>query len=109
MKLGTRVLQNMSGILSNENDEILCTVIQNNTRNSECQFWIGPFTNYMNILITGTLVFDLDIQQDFMWPWPFLAGDGRAHMTADEMDEQRKQNVAYEYLCHLEEAKVFVF
>lgn len=30
-------------------------------------------------------------------------------MTADEMDEQRKQNVAYEYLCHLEEAKVFVF
>lgn len=39
----------------------------------------------------------------------FLAGDGRAHMTADEMDEQRKQNVAYEYLCHLEEAKVFVF
>lgn len=51
------------------------------------------------------------------WPWhltwfhlalAFLAGDGRAHMTADEMDEQRKQNVAYEYLCHLEEAKVFV-
>lgn len=39
----------------------------------------------------------------------YLAGDGRAHMTADEMDEQRKQNVAYEYLCHLEEAKVFVF
>lgn len=30
-------------------------------------------------------------------------------MTADEMDEQRKQNVAYEYLCHLEEAKVLVF
>lgn len=58
---------------------------------------------------TGTLVFDLDLRHDFMWPWPFLAGDGRAHMTADEMDEQRKQNVAYEYLCHLEEAKVFVF
>lgn len=36
------------------------------------------------------------------------AGDGRAHMTADEMDEQRKQNVAYEYLCHLEEAKVWI-
>ncbi|XP_078316270.1 ras GTPase-activating-like protein IQGAP1 isoform X2 [Crassostrea virginica] len=34
--------------------------------------------------------------------------DGRAHMTADEMDEQRKQNVAYEYLCHLEEAKVWI-
>ena len=27
------------------------------------------------------------------------------HMTADEMDEKRKQNMAYEYLCHLEEAK----
>jgi len=27
------------------------------------------------------------------------------HMTADEMDQKRKQNMAYEYLCHLEEAK----
>ncbi|KAM6229158.1 ras GTPase-activating-like protein IQGAP3 [Spheniscus humboldti] len=26
-------------------------------------------------------------------------------LTADEMDEQRRQNVAYQYLCHLEEAK----
>ncbi|XP_060611464.2 ras GTPase-activating-like protein IQGAP1 [Anolis sagrei] len=26
-------------------------------------------------------------------------------MTAEEMDERRLQNVAYEYLCHLEEAK----
>ncbi|NWS91014.1 IQGA3 protein, partial [Toxostoma redivivum] len=25
--------------------------------------------------------------------------------TADEMDEQRRQNIAYQYLCHLEEAK----
>lgn len=24
------------------------------------------------------------------------------------MDERRKENLAYEYLCHLEEAKVFV-
>lgn len=28
-----------------------------------------------------------------------------AHITADEMDEKRKSNMAYEYLCHLEEAK----
>uniref|UniRef100_A0A8C0GD54 IQ motif containing GTPase activating protein 1 n=1 Tax=Chelonoidis abingdonii TaxID=106734 RepID=A0A8C0GD54_CHEAB len=28
-----------------------------------------------------------------------------ARMTAEEMDERRHQNVAYEYLCHLEEAK----
>ena len=27
-------------------------------------------------------------------------------LTADEMDEQRKRNIAYEYLCHLEEAKM---
>ncbi|XP_061409785.1 ras GTPase-activating-like protein IQGAP1 isoform X1 [Lethenteron reissneri] len=26
-------------------------------------------------------------------------------MSAEEMDERRKQNIAYEYLCHLEEAK----
>ncbi|XP_074836699.1 ras GTPase-activating-like protein IQGAP3 [Carettochelys insculpta] len=38
------------------------------------------------------------------------AGSGQARpgyerLTADEMDEQRRQNVAYQYLCHLEEAK----
>ena len=26
--------------------------------------------------------------------------------TADEMDIRRRENIAYEYLCHLEEAKV---
>lgn len=26
-------------------------------------------------------------------------------LSAEEMDERRRQNVAYEYLCHLEEAK----
>jgi len=30
-------------------------------------------------------------------------------VSAEEMDERRKENIAYEYLCHLEEAKVFVF
>ncbi|XP_059176256.1 ras GTPase-activating-like protein IQGAP1 [Physella acuta] len=29
-------------------------------------------------------------------------------LTADEMDEQRKRNIAYEYLCHLEEAKIWI-
>uniref|UniRef100_A0A8C3NH58 Uncharacterized protein n=1 Tax=Geospiza parvula TaxID=87175 RepID=A0A8C3NH58_GEOPR len=33
---------------------------------------------------------------------PFCPGE---RPTADEMDEQRRQNVAYQYLCHLEEAK----
>ena len=27
-------------------------------------------------------------------------------MSAEEMDERRKEQVAYEYLCHLEEAKL---
>ncbi|XP_048258787.1 ras GTPase-activating-like protein IQGAP1 isoform X2 [Haliotis rufescens] len=31
-----------------------------------------------------------------------------SRLTADEMDEQRKLNIAYEYLCHLEEAKVWI-
>uniref|UniRef100_A0A8C9NMZ9 IQ motif containing GTPase activating protein 3 n=1 Tax=Serinus canaria TaxID=9135 RepID=A0A8C9NMZ9_SERCA len=33
------------------------------------------------------------------------AGTAGERPTADEMDEQRRQNVAYQYLCHLEEAK----
>lgn len=28
--------------------------------------------------------------------------------SGSEMDEQRKQQMAYQYLCHLEEAKVYV-
>lgn len=31
--------------------------------------------------------------------------DGVERLTAEEMDERRQQNMAYEYLCHLEEAK----
>ena len=27
--------------------------------------------------------------------------------SAEEMDERRQQNIAYEYLCHLEEAKKY--
>ncbi|XP_068109676.1 LOW QUALITY PROTEIN: ras GTPase-activating-like protein IQGAP3 [Hyperolius riggenbachi] len=33
------------------------------------------------------------------------SSNGYERLTADEMDEQRRQNVAYQYLCHLEEAK----
>uniref|UniRef100_A0A3Q2Y2T8 IQ motif containing GTPase activating protein 2 n=1 Tax=Hippocampus comes TaxID=109280 RepID=A0A3Q2Y2T8_HIPCM len=29
----------------------------------------------------------------------------RQRLSAEEMDERRRQNIAYEYLCHLEEAK----
>ncbi|XP_074650823.1 ras GTPase-activating-like protein IQGAP1 isoform X2 [Tubulanus polymorphus] len=29
-------------------------------------------------------------------------------LSADQMDEKRQQNIAYEYLCHLEEAKVWI-
>ncbi|XP_051776174.1 ras GTPase-activating-like protein IQGAP1 [Erpetoichthys calabaricus] len=31
--------------------------------------------------------------------------DNMERLTAEEMDERRQQNMAYEYLCHLEEAK----
>ncbi|MEQ2295200.1 Ras GTPase-activating-like protein iqgap1 [Ameca splendens] len=31
--------------------------------------------------------------------------DCMERLTAEEMDERRQQNMAYEYLCHLEEAK----
>ncbi|KAF3686218.1 Ras GTPase-activating-like protein IQGAP1 p195 [Channa argus] len=34
--------------------------------------------------------------------------DGVERLTAEEMDEQRQQNMAYEYLCHLEEAKRWI-
>ena len=35
---------------------------------------------------------------------PVLIADPK-HMDADLMDEKRKEHLAYEYLCHLEEAK----
>uniref|UniRef100_A0A673BXX8 IQ motif containing GTPase activating protein 1 n=1 Tax=Sphaeramia orbicularis TaxID=375764 RepID=A0A673BXX8_9TELE len=35
----------------------------------------------------------------------FTVLDGVERLTAEEMDERRQQNMAYEYLCHLEEAK----
>uniref|UniRef100_A0A8B9CC85 IQ motif containing GTPase activating protein 2 n=1 Tax=Anser brachyrhynchus TaxID=132585 RepID=A0A8B9CC85_9AVES len=34
---------------------------------------------------------------------PSIVDDER--LSAEEMDERRRQNIAYEYLCHLEEAK----
>uniref|UniRef100_A0A671TSY5 IQ motif containing GTPase activating protein 2 n=1 Tax=Sparus aurata TaxID=8175 RepID=A0A671TSY5_SPAAU len=36
---------------------------------------------------------------------PFLAIQDDERLSAEEMDERRRQNIAYEYLCHLEEAK----
>ena len=37
-----------------------------------------------------------------------MSGVEDPRLTADEMDVQRQENIAYEYLCHLEEAKVYV-
>jgi hypothetical protein len=36
-----------------------------------------------------------------------MSGDSisLARVSAEEMDEKRQQQIAYEYLCHLEEAK----
>ncbi|KAM4752877.1 ras GTPase-activating-like protein IQGAP2 isoform 5-T5 [Cyanocitta cristata] len=36
---------------------------------------------------------------------PFLTIVDDERLSAEEMDERRRQNIAYEYLCHLEEAK----
>lgn len=38
----------------------------------------------------------------------FWGESGLERASGTEMDEQRKQNLAYQYLCHLEEAKVWV-
>lgn len=35
-------------------------------------------------------------------------GNGMEGKTADDMDSARQQNMAYEYLCHLEEAKKWI-
>uniref|UniRef100_A0A8C3AH66 IQ motif containing GTPase activating protein 2 n=1 Tax=Cyclopterus lumpus TaxID=8103 RepID=A0A8C3AH66_CYCLU len=36
---------------------------------------------------------------------PFTDIQDDERLSAEEMDERRRQNIAYEYLCHLEEAK----
>uniref|UniRef100_A0A8D0L962 IQ motif containing GTPase activating protein 1 n=1 Tax=Sphenodon punctatus TaxID=8508 RepID=A0A8D0L962_SPHPU len=47
-------------------------------------------------------------EESSLWGWgvrrPGAVLDNE-RLTAEEMDERRHQNVAYEYLCHLEEAK----
>lgn len=45
--------------------------------------------------------FDKDINSD-------VNNDSSSRFSAEEMDEQRQQNIAYEYLCHLEEAKKWI-
>lgn len=37
-----------------------------------------------------------------------LSGSPVSRVSAEEMDEKRQQNIAYEYLCHLEEAKKWI-
>lgn len=31
-----------------------------------------------------------------------------SRVSAEEMDEKRQQHIAYEYLCHMEEAKKYI-
>lgn len=38
----------------------------------------------------------------------YVAIDLISRSTATSMDKQRKEHIAYEYLCHLEEAKKYV-
>lgn len=39
----------------------------------------------------------------FLFFFTAIVDDER--LSAEQMDERRRQNIAYEYLCHLEEAK----
>uniref|UniRef100_A0A8C6YHB1 IQ motif containing GTPase activating protein 3 n=1 Tax=Naja naja TaxID=35670 RepID=A0A8C6YHB1_NAJNA len=45
------------------------------------------------------------ISWNFVLGVKFFLAPSDERLTADEMDEKRRQNVAYQYLCHLEEAK----
>jgi hypothetical protein len=48
-------------------------------------------------------------QQKMMKPSnPMNDSISLSRVSAEEMDEKRQQNIAYEYLCHLEEAKKLV-
>uniref|UniRef100_A0A8C9SJI5 IQ motif containing GTPase activating protein 2 n=1 Tax=Scleropages formosus TaxID=113540 RepID=A0A8C9SJI5_SCLFO len=61
-------------------------------------------TKYVQIFpAEESQTFDLHDISDELWNiWtPFL----NLLLSAEEMDERRRQNIAYEYLCHLEEAK----
>ena len=40
-----------------------------------------------------------------MYPYVIVFPLAAGKMDANLMDEKRKEHVAYEYLCHLEEAK----
>lgn len=37
-----------------------------------------------------------------------MADMAKERISSDLMDEQRQENIAYEYLCHLEEAKIWI-
>ncbi|XP_060062495.1 ras GTPase-activating-like protein IQGAP1 [Ylistrum balloti] len=50
---------------------------------------------------------EMEVTDGHPGPRERLRSDG-GRLTAEEMDTKRKQNIAYEYLCHLEEAKVWI-
>ncbi|OWF47735.1 ras GTPase-activating-like protein IQGAP1 isoform X2 [Mizuhopecten yessoensis] len=50
---------------------------------------------------------EMEVNDGHPGPRERLRSDG-GRLTAEEMDSKRKQNIAYEYLCHLEEAKVWM-
>jgi len=56
--------------------------------------------------LDNTLTTSIMEQQNDHKPHYRTLDDDR--LTADQMDEQRKSNTAYEYLCHLEEAKIWM-
>ena len=47
------------------------------------------------------------VEMDVYFCWLCVTGVEDTRLSAEEMDIQRQENIAYEYLCHLEEAKVY--
>ena len=68
------------------------------------------FTNFQpfqlnTFKVFKTVAFKRLINKSIIYDIFFVELDD-PRMSADEMDLRRKENIAYEYLCHLEEAKV---
>lgn len=56
------------------------------------------------VVVSGVYLMNAALTSNAISPL-FLAIVDDERLSAEEMDERRRQNIAYEYLCHLEEAK----
>lgn len=78
------------------------------TRRGKCHAQSSDVLSQHNGKITSILGIGCCILQllfSFVYPTAIVDDE---RLSAEEMDERRRQNIAYEYLCHLEEAKQWV-